>query len=387
MTFFPRSSLAAALVAAACVSFVPSTLAQDTCQLCPSGSTMNNVDKPFYGTGDNAPATCGGFDELLALIPADSCEATLESQGVLSPVNLRVYCECSGVDAPNVCDLCNGGDLIAGSDEPSQILAGYTCNQINDLFASSTEADNCGENDLSAAAALCCEGGTGLNITFSDDDAVTGGNMTAMPDSNSTMAPTSNGGDENATAICQICADGSDPTNDATIPLLEMSCSVFQAFPIPVAVCSELKSQIAIGALCGCAGEEPPNACPLCGDGQVSNSSDLVNVPNGGSLTCQDALMLSMFAGENLCNSSVQELEAVCCVDASAATVAPTPAEADSPVAAPTAGSGSDTSEPTAAPIGATNEQDSSTSMAAQPNHGLTSMVGGFLIAVVAAMM
>ena len=59
-----------------------------------------NDDKPFFGTEEGQPTSCGGFDDFLAVIPVDACESTLTSAGVTDPINLQYYCECENVDAP-----------------------------------------------------------------------------------------------------------------------------------------------------------------------------------------------------------------------------------------------------------------------------------------------
>ena len=300
-------------------------LAQNSCGLCPEGSTLGE-DKPVFSPDDpSLPASCSGFDDLLAVVPAAMCDSTRSA--MLAPYNLQYYCECSGVEAPGVCDLCNGADVI-NADVPSDLLTGYTCGQFSDLAASVTTEEQC--TTVSAAAALCCDGGGGDGATTPPVD----GNVTATesPTLDATMSPADN---VTSTAACPVCENGTSPSSDFIIPIIGVSCAMFEMLPIEEEQCNMLKGSIAVGALCGCAGEEPPSVCPLCGGAGLPDtvSNDTISI-NGLNFTCQEAQYFSDFANDMLCNTSVALFDTACC-GGEAATSEPTAPATVEPTAAP----------------------------------------------------
>lgn len=159
---------------------------------------MGAPDKGFFGTEELLPTTCAGFDDYLAGLVIDDCQRALNVLDLLDPVNLRVYCECSGVEPPALaCDLCDGGALVDNADESEPELNGFSCTLFNDIVSSIVDPEVC--QNSKAAAPLCCAGrGTGGNVVLPDDDIFDGGNIVDVGDGHNftrvnrvpTIAPT-----------------------------------------------------------------------------------------------------------------------------------------------------------------------------------------------------
>ena len=152
------------LLVALCLLLGPITIVVgQTCQLCPSGSTMQSANKSIPTNLFQLPelvniGTCGDIDNQLSLISTTAlCDAFL--QPFLTAFDAQYYCGCTGIGAPNVCSFC--GVVDPNVYLPSTLgLSAVTCGDIATYVTSLLNASRCDSSTNTQFGQFCCNAQT-----------------------------------------------------------------------------------------------------------------------------------------------------------------------------------------------------------------------------------
>jgi len=260
-------------------------VAQDSCQLCPEGSTMGDPDRPIYEIEEFS--SCGEIDDLvLAPLPQASCVDALDIL-LSGPLDFREYCGCSDYVGPAICTLCAEDEILVNEDVEQEMLGGYTCNQIADLADSAKDDTTCGT--FAEATPFCCSNPSLTNSTGSND--------------------------ANSTETCELCEDGAQIQNpDRELFLLDdISCNDFSVALTRFATYPfcDIFPFFDTQAYCGCEGSSAPTGCEFC---EVTTpDTEVYIVAINMTLSCSEVELLATYATDNDLCSVFGPLESVCC--------------------------------------------------------------------------
>jgi hypothetical protein len=294
MAFTSTSKLISALLLLA--SFTSMATGQQTCSLCPGGSSIEDPAREILGSGNSICSDNEASINSFFLLPSE-CDDLVQDT-FLATFDLPAFC-CSNVDPQEgLCSLCEEGSSLMNPDE---FVGTFTCSEIFTASSFITNATLCEELSESARP-FCCSGAS----------------------------------------TCQLCPNGSEIAfPDKAIPFLEKDLGVttcaglaFVLGGVSAAECGatldSIGSDISFAALCGCTDVTPPVICDLCGNGELIDP-DLVIFDGDG--TCGEFVGVAPYAATaEGCTDLVDGGRAACCTSP-VATEAPV-AATEAPVAA-----------------------------------------------------
>jgi cell division septation protein DedD len=293
MAFTSTSKLISTLLLLA--SFTSKSAGQQTCSLCPPGSSIEDEAGDILGFGTSICSDNEASINSFVLL-ASACD-DLVQDAFLATIDLPAFC-CSNVDPQEgLCSLCEEGSSLIN---PDFLVGAYTCSDISTASPFITNATLC--EQFQFARPFCCSGGA---------------------------------------STCQLCPNGGEIAfPDKAIPFLEglgvTTCDGLADVVgmIPEAECGatleDIGSDISFAALCGCTDVTPPVICDLCGNGELIDP-DLVIFDGDG--TCGEFVGVAPYAATaEGCTDLVDGGRAACCTSP-VATEAPV-AATEAPVAA-----------------------------------------------------
>jgi hypothetical protein len=313
MAFTSTSKLISALLLLA--SFTSMATGQQTCSLCPGGSSIEDPAREILGSGNSICSDNEASINSFFLLPSE-CDDLVQDT-FLATFDLPAFC-CSNVDPQEgLCSLCEEGSSLMNPDE---FVGTFTCSEIFTASSFITNATLCEELSESARP-FCCSGAS----------------------------------------TCQLCPNGSEIAfPDKAIPFLEKDLGVttcaglaFVLGGVSAAECGatldSIGSDISFAALCGCTDVTPPDViCDFCGNGDVIDPDRVVFDGD----TCGEFAEVAQYAATaEGCTDLVGVGRAACCTKPVvteapvAATESPVVPPTESPVAAPTDESSAPASE------------------------------------------
>ena len=367
---------------------------EHSCQLCPSGSTLQGPNLPIPSemmrnllpkdnNNNNNITTCAQLDTALANLvgvasASNNASTTTTCSNLRSslhvPIDFASYCQCSGVTAPDVCTFCSV------TNNPLAVVTGplfpLTCTNVKHLARSIVSYQNCQPDPY--LADFCCGGNT-TTTTSANTNATIAATNTTTPTTTSTTSGSSNNAlkeassssstinpsssnNNNGSTTCQFCPVGST-MKGADLPLPP---DLFSA-GMTIQTCNDLNTLMAMNQVssssscaanvqalnalfdyqsyCQCTGvAAPPN---LCGSCSLMNPDKVVS----GAfhpLTCtQAARFVKVIAMSGNCAMTVRSsnFENLCCAGPSNSTTNPSPAPSSLALPSPVT-----TSAPTSPP-------------------------------------
>jgi hypothetical protein len=302
MAFTSTSKLISTLLLLA--SFTSMATGQQTCSLCPDGSSIEDPAREILGSGTSICSDNEASINSFFLLPSE-CD-NLVQDTFLATFDLPAFC-CSNVDPQEgLCSLCEEGSSLINLDN---LIGTFTCSEIFTASPFITNATLCEELSESARP-FCCSGGA---------------------------------------STCQLCPNGGEIAfPDKAIPFLEEDLAVttcaglaFVLGGVSEAECGatldSIGSDISFAALCGCTDVTPPVICDFCGNGDLIDPDRVVFDGD----TCGEFAEVAPYAATaEGCTELVGVGRAACCTN---------PVATESPVAA-TESPVTPTESPTAAP-------------------------------------
>lgn len=296
----------------ACILLLRAVLGQDECALCPLGMKLTLPDRPFFAL-ESRP-TCGEMDEVFRTFNATECVEWHE--GYIPTVDIEAFCGCEGVESPQLCTFCPGGNKInldnADLRIPQSIFeVDMTCEEASTIEEFVRDPMLCVDFKL-AFAPDCCDLGRG---------------------------------DQEGGPYCSICPEGSEigePDNplfflgpgvtcaegDITLSgLSEENCALVEA--------NFATLPFDVSTYCGCTGTTKPEMCAFCERsdfGKLVNDDEDVELGNNVTVTCAEADLLAPYINDpSVCDVEYEEAIRFCCEGTPTASLAPVPAPVTTP--------------------------------------------------------
>lgn len=306
------------------------------CSLCPTNSTLGAPEFELMDLLESEDSTtCADYDALLAVLSDDeSCVAAQTAMENDFGIDFPAICQCSDVEPPQTCSFCDSPASV--TDDPDLALQCAYLNNISPFVSSEAfcaEISNYVPTCCTAfdACGICVNGGEpGRPNELIFDDFTCGDidmDYATFPEGEFCDAARGDLGGvgavcgcEGEVAACGLCKNGGKPGNPDR-SLGEDTCGEYNNYLalFPEDDCDAVlagivaESGIAIGAFCGCEGEDIPDKCALCPEGEEVAHPD-VPIPDS-DLTCAEGEQVVRFVtDETICEFLLEDdfVQTVC---------------------------------------------------------------------------
>lgn len=264
-------------------AFCECPVSSENCKMCPNGETPAFLDRIFLTTGD----TCRHVKEMLDISPNSDCGKYVSDLNVDVPS----FCGCPDAEPPRTCSLCVEGTQLADRDHEISFVPGSTCGDFDDYVAFISDDTMC-DYMHEAISMECCEGAD-PTLEISEEME-----CNFCPDGNNVALP----GRElvGANLTCGDLASREGGNGDCTV-LYE----------------TELDMVIDTGIYCGCPELTSTGICNLCPEGQelLYPNRPINTGVEGVDATCADYAALADATYEDSFCAVVQNVAEInyCC--------------------------------------------------------------------------